>query len=98
MHRNASPVAYVIPSTTVNAILTDKSSDLMDGVGRLVYDLIQHGKRWDTVRESRILHRILQHILSSVSKVEAEQWMSLGRRLEKSGTCPFSSTRDRPLT
>ncbi|KAI0945042.1 hypothetical protein AcV7_001681 [Taiwanofungus camphoratus] len=83
--------AYLLSSTQeegwhgnlVAAMLANKADDSLDGIGRLVSSLINHGKRQDTVRESRILHLILQHAINNSSKEEAEGWMTIARKLEK---------------
>lgn len=85
--------AYLLSSTQeegwhgnlVAAMLANKADDSLDGIGRLVSSLINHGKRQDTVRESRILHLILQHAINNSSKEEAEGWMTIARKLEKPG-------------
>ncbi|KAF9818038.1 hypothetical protein IEO21_02999 [Rhodonia placenta] len=70
-------------NTVVGTIMASKGSDMLDGVGQVVYEQIQHAKLKDTPRESRIIHVILQHVLSFATKPEAEQWLQLARRLEK---------------
>ncbi|EMD34704.1 hypothetical protein CERSUDRAFT_116892 [Gelatoporia subvermispora B] len=65
-----------------HAILADKPGGL-DSLGRMLYDLVRHGKRKDTVRESRILHTVLQHVLSVATKEDADQWIVLARKIEK---------------
>ncbi|KAH9932237.1 uncharacterized protein B0H18DRAFT_1083328 [Fomitopsis serialis] len=69
-------------SVVVDSIAADDYSQL-DAVGRLLWDLVSHGQRFDTVRESRILHAILEHTFRSISKVEAGQWAQLARKLER---------------
>ncbi|KAH9835414.1 uncharacterized protein C8Q71DRAFT_765758 [Rhodofomes roseus] len=70
-------------TTVVGAIIADKQDISLGPVGKLVWDLVNRGKRFDTVRESRILHTILEHIFGSISKTEAEQWVQLARKLER---------------
>ncbi|TFY58014.1 hypothetical protein EVJ58_g6676 [Rhodofomes roseus] len=70
-------------TTVVGAIIADKQDISLGPVGKLVWDLVNRGKRFDTVRESRVLHTILEHIFGSISKTEAEQWVQLARKLER---------------
>ncbi|CCM05109.1 uncharacterized protein FIBRA_07316 [Fibroporia radiculosa] len=70
-------------AAVVSAISADKADSSPDDVGRLIFDLISLGKKNDTIRESRVLHIILQHTLSGASKSESEQWLRLVRKLEK---------------
>lgn len=39
----------------------------------------------DNIRESRILRRFFQHVFSDVGKDNADQWIGLARKLEKTG-------------
>lgn len=55
-------------------------------IGKLVVNLIQAGTSSDNPRDARILHTILQHILSHASKQEAALWMGVCRKLETKGT------------
>ncbi|GBE89079.1 hypothetical protein SCP_1500820 [Sparassis crispa] len=71
-------------ASAVNEVLSGSAISHTDEVGRLIGDLIEHAKHDDTVRESRILYMILQHVLNNSSKGEANLWMSLCRKLEKS--------------
>ncbi|KAI0698055.1 hypothetical protein C8T65DRAFT_661197 [Cerioporus squamosus] len=58
-------------STVTNALVSQGPASGLDGVGQLVVDLVSRAKRHDTVRESRVLHLILQ------------QWMLVARKIEK---------------
>ncbi|RDX54789.1 hypothetical protein OH76DRAFT_1398200 [Lentinus brumalis] len=70
-------------SSVTNALVSQGPASGLDGVGQLVVDLIARAKRHDTVRESRVLHMILRHALSTASKDDAEQWMLVARKIEK---------------
>lgn len=76
-------------TAVVNAITAEKENPGLDAVGTLVYDLVSDGKRFDTVRESRILHVVLEHTLGNASKDDADQWVQLGRRMERQGPFPY---------
>ncbi|KAH9887215.1 hypothetical protein C8Q73DRAFT_713250 [Cubamyces lactineus] len=66
-----------------NALLAQSAADVLDGAGKLVVDIVTRAKRQDSVRTSRILHMILQHALSNATKVDADQWMLVARKMEK---------------
>ena len=72
-------------TTVTNALVNQGPAASLDGVGQLVVNLVNRTKRYDTIRESRILHTILRHALSTATKADAEQWMLVARKLEKLG-------------
>ncbi|KAI8986673.1 hypothetical protein BD414DRAFT_460911 [Trametes punicea] len=101
--------AYLLSSTAeelwhakvTSALLSQSPSDVLDGAGQLVVDLVYRAKRQDNVRTSRILHLILQHALSNATKADADQWMLVARKMEKlaphtSLAIVFSVTRYAP--
>ena len=55
------------------------------GIDGLLVNLIIHSAKYDNIRDARILRRTLQHLFSNVTKEEADQWMSVVRKFEKSG-------------
>ncbi|KAI9062239.1 hypothetical protein FKP32DRAFT_1593812 [Trametes sanguinea] len=67
----------------INALLGQSPAVDLDGAGQLVVDLVNRVKRQDNVRASRILHMILQHVLSNATKTDADQWMLVARTIEK---------------
>ena len=67
-------------------VLAQGPADRLDGIGRFVIDLINHARDNDTIRESRVLHSVLRHVLNTATKADAEQWMLVARKLEKQGT------------
>lgn len=94
LDRVQQAAAYLLSSTTdekwhttVTNVLVGQAtvSTGLDGIGRLVVDLINRATRYDAVRESRILHMILRHALSTATKADSEQWMLVARKLEKLG-------------
>lgn len=100
MARAKQVATYVLSSSpqdegwhtaVVNAITAEKENHGLDAVGTLVYDLVSYGMRFDTVRESCILHVVLEHTLGNASKEDAQQWVQLGRRLERQGSSPYQS-------
>lgn len=56
-----------------------------EGVDGLLVNLIIHSAKHDNIRDTRILRRTLQHLFSNVTKQEADQWMGVVRKFEKSG-------------
>ncbi len=93
LDRVQQATAYLLSSTTdekwhttvTNALVNQAPATGLDGVGQLVVDLVNRTKRYDTIRESRILHMILRHALSTATKADSEQWMLVARKLEKLG-------------
>jgi hypothetical protein len=67
----------------VAASFPDGKSNVDGDISRLVVDLVRKANEMDTFRESRILHTVLQQILSDATREEADQWMMLARQLEK---------------
>lgn len=65
------------------ASLSEAGVEAPTSVTELVVDLVRTAARGDTYRDSRILQSVLQHVLSGVSKEDAEYWMILARKLEK---------------
>lgn len=67
-----------------------------DGILQLLGELIRDPRGKDSIREARVLHTLLQQILAIATKSEAEQFILLARRIEKTGklqsfTCPHFS-------
>lgn len=62
-----------------------------DGIEELLLSLLEEGREEDTYRISRVLFEVLNHVLVDASKDEAEQWMTLARRLERTGMSHLSS-------
>lgn len=69
----------------ITTVCEDRSDVSLGGLGGFLADFIASSKHDDNVMDSRILRRILQPVLSDVSMYEADQWMILARRLEKTG-------------
>ena len=69
----------------VTAVCEGRSDVSLAGLGEFLADLITVSKGDDNVMDSRILRRVLQHLLSEVGMDEADQWMILARKLEKTG-------------
>ncbi|TFK64592.1 hypothetical protein BDN72DRAFT_260036 [Pluteus cervinus] len=68
----------------VDALLSERP--LLAGTSdkaRFLVDLVGVAKREDSVRDSRVLRDVLQHVLDDVEKKEAEKWITLARKLEK---------------
>ena len=70
----------------VTAMCVDtKAQHTVDGIGKLVTSLVQAASSNDNPRDARILHGILQHILSHTSKEEGDLWMGVCRKIETKG-------------
>jgi len=59
--------------------------------GQFVIDLLRAAASNDNPRDARILHTILQHILSHTSRGEGELWMGVCRNIETKGKYFLSS-------
>ncbi|PIL27721.1 hypothetical protein GSI_10874 [Ganoderma sinense ZZ0214-1] len=84
LHRVQQVTTYLLTSTAdekwhtavTNALAGQAAATGLDGVGQLVVDLVNRVRRYDSIRESRILHTILRHALSTATKADAEQWIT----------------------
>jgi E3 ubiquitin-protein ligase listerin len=56
-----------------------------DAVGHFVVEEIKRAKDTNSVRDSRMLRSMLEHIIRAVDQAEAEHWMGLARTIEKQG-------------
>ena len=63
------------------------------GIDGLLVNLIFHSAEHDNIRDARVLRRTLQYLFSSVTREEADQWMAVVRKFEKSGTQDDSQIR-----
>src|ERR1700722_1594156 len=72
-------------STLLSAVMQDKSINASDCLAHFLAGLIRYAADSETSRESRILHHVLQHILDKADKDEADRWVLLARKLEKTG-------------
>lgn len=54
----------------------------VDEVGKFVVNLLRVAISDDNPRDARIVHTVLQHILSHTSKEEGELWMGVCRKIE----------------
>ncbi len=72
-------------SQVADNLVKGKIQPNADGVEHLLHALIRSPKNEDNVRESRILHIILQHLLASASKSDADQFVQLARTIERKG-------------
>lgn len=69
----------------VNALQQSGAQPTLDPVGQFVASIVSKARDGDTIRESLILHTVLQHVLSGATKEDADHWMLLARKLEKNG-------------
>ena len=61
------------------------SADMDHGPSSFVVDLLKTVTEGNSSRESRVLLRVLQHLLNGAATSDAEQWVSLAKRIEKQG-------------
>ncbi|KAH8103213.1 hypothetical protein DFH11DRAFT_1772348 [Phellopilus nigrolimitatus] len=65
------------------AFLKGTGQSQLPGVAGFVATLLAVTVRTDTVRESKVLYTVMQHILNGATPADAEHWVALTRRLEK---------------
>ncbi|KAF8580184.1 hypothetical protein K439DRAFT_1357639 [Ramaria rubella] len=56
--------------------------DGLDSVGQFVQAVFEQSKLHDTVRDSLVLHTVLQHVLRNATKEDADRWIDLARGVE----------------
>lgn len=66
--------------------LLESGSPTVEGIGGLLHQLIHTPNQKGTIRESRGLHIILRHLLSSATKDDADKLLAVARKLEKIGS------------
>lgn len=76
--------------SVVNSLFESGSSP-NDPVANFIRLLLDRSRQHDTTQTARILYTTMKHILSDADKADAEQWMTLGRRLERQGMLPTSA-------
>ena len=79
-------------SKVITSILNNRPFGGSDGLVGFLTDSITMAKDIDNVREARILCRILQRVLDEADKDEADQWVMLARKMEK--TSSFTSLQE----
>jgi E3 ubiquitin-protein ligase listerin len=67
------------------SLAQNDNARISDTMGQFVYGLMSSSQRKDSVRDSRILHFVVRHLLSGSSASDADQWMLFARQLEKKG-------------
>ncbi len=76
----------VLEAVQANSVQT------LDGLPRFVGEMIMLSTEKETIRESRVLHRVLKYVLDdAVGSDEVDLWVGLARKLEKLGE--FDSLR-----
>ena len=100
MHKARQMTAYVLWDVgdgqgwhqKVTAACLDAKVQPDNGeIGKFVTSLLRSTASDDTVRDARILHVILQHVLGHTSKEEGDLWMGVCRKIESKGRQPFPS-------
>lgn len=72
-------------SQVVNACTTTRETTSSDALISFVVDVVNHARKEDSVRDALVLRSVLKHLLASATKADSDQWLSLARRLEKTG-------------
>lgn len=94
MHRVQQVTAYILSDVgdgqnwhqRVTAMCVDaKAQHTAGGIGKFVTSLVQAVSSNDNPRDARILHVVLQHILSHTSREEGDLWMGVCRKIETKG-------------
>lgn len=67
----------------VTSLLNGKRSSSSGGLSTFIIRLIEQVQKKDDSLHVRILYMVLQHVLRDASREEADQWLSLARRLER---------------
>jgi hypothetical protein len=67
----------------VMSLLNGKRSSSSGGLSTFTIGLIEQVQKEDDNLHARILYTVLQHVLRDASREEADQWLSLARRLER---------------
>ncbi|KAF9239333.1 hypothetical protein BU15DRAFT_74748 [Melanogaster broomeanus] len=68
------------------SVLMGKNASVPRDDGSLaafVIEVVQHAKEKDRVRDAAVLRKVLQHLFSDATKDDADLWLGLARRLEK---------------
>jgi len=75
-------------------LLTSEGGAVDDGsLASFITAVVRHAKEKDRVRDTAVLGIVLQHLFSDATKDDADLWLALARRLEKTGQLlsPFAS-------
>lgn len=73
--------------SVVGSLTNPGSSSSNGAIGDFINSLLAKSRQHDTVQNSRLFYTVMKHVLSDADRVDAEHWMTLGRGLERNGTC-----------
>jgi len=69
----------------------EASKDGLNDPQLFLFDILWHAKRRDTIRDTRIMKSVLESLLADgVGETEADLWVQLARKFEKTGLSPSS--------
>jgi len=93
-------------SQVVNACTATRATTSSDALTSFVVDVVNHARKEDSVRDALVLRSVLKHLLASATKADSDQWLSLARKLEKTGAsyrsygvrCQLTTTPIAPQT
>lgn len=76
----------------VRAFTTKTALKVEDGgLASFVLSVLSAARKEDTVRDTRVLYIVLQHVLNDAETSDAEKWLSLSRKIEKQSKYFLSS-------
>ncbi|EIW76996.1 hypothetical protein CONPUDRAFT_157270 [Coniophora puteana RWD-64-598 SS2] len=75
--------ACLPPAAGASASKGASASATLSAVEQMLVDVVECAKAKDEVRESRVLYALLQHLFADADTSDAEHWLLLARRLEK---------------
>lgn len=76
----------------VDVLLGKTQPSELDSMGEFVRLVFEQSKRHNTVRDSLVLHTVLQHVLRNATKEDADRWIELARVIEEPGIYDPSSS------
>lgn len=76
-----------IHGKVVNALMNKGSAAPLEdgGIASFVTAVARRAKEKDSVRDAAVLGIVLQHLFNGATRDDADSWLSLARRLEKTG-------------
>ena len=90
--RQLTAYMLVVPSegkwhANVVSAVSDDRSKVEGELAKFVVELVSAAMRTGSYRDSAVLLAALQYIVGDADKGEADLWMGLARKIEKSGKC-----------
>ncbi|KAG7097872.1 hypothetical protein E1B28_005184 [Marasmius oreades] len=91
VHQITTYILFTSGNETKDAleVLTGKSKVETAGLTKFIVDMIKVSQATETIRDFRVLCRVLHHVFDDVERNEAEQWAAFARSIER--TAPNTS-------